>query len=339
MKIDVIIPVYKPTKKLITLIEKLENQSVPFHQILLINTEEKYLEQLIYGTHFFDSHKRVQITHISKREFNHARTRRYAVEKSKAEIFVMMTQDAIPADEFLLERLVSELTDDVAACYARQIPDVSSSAAEKFGRRMNYPEQSARKTQNDLAKLGIKTYFCSNVCCAYRRDIYEELGGFVRHTIFNEDMLYAAKAIDAGYAIVYAADAQVIHSHDYTMKQQFRRNFDLGVSQAKNPQVFAKVPSEGEGKKLVKATAAYLKEKKLYWQKISFYFQSVSRYLGYILGKHYQKLPRRAILLFTMNKEYWYQDQRRQDVAAIDPTHGYGRSERERQPNQKRSEM
>ena len=61
--------------------------------------------------------------------------------------------------------------------------------------------------QKILRRLGIKTFFCSNVCAAYRREIYEELGGFVKHTIFNEDMIYAAKAVEAGYAIAYAADA------------------------------------------------------------------------------------------------------------------------------------
>ena len=81
-----------------------------------------------------------------------------------------------------------------------------------------------------------------------RREIYEELGGFVRHTIFNEDMIYAAKAVEAGYSVAYAADAQVVHSHNYTNGQQFHRNFDLGVSQAEHPEIFAAYPSESEGK-------------------------------------------------------------------------------------------
>ncbi|MDR0963457.1 MAG: glycosyltransferase [Clostridium sp.] len=335
MKIDIIIPVYKPTGKLLTLIEKLENQTVPFHQIILMNTEEKYLEQLIYGTHFYEKHKRIRITHLSKREFNHGRTRHLAVKQSTADVFVMMTQDATPVDEFLLERMSENLKDDVAVCYARQIPDEKSSEAEKFGRHMNYPAQSMRKTKQDLTKLGIKTFFCSNVCCAYRRDVYEELGGFTRHTIFNEDMIYAAAALEAGYAIVYEANAQVIHSHDYTAKQQFKRNFDLGVSQAKNPQIFEQVSSTGEGKKLVKATAKYLKEKKLHKQRIAFYYQSAFRYMGYFFGKHYHRLPKRIILSFTMNKEYWYQDQRVRDSASIDPSQGYGRSEQERQTTKK----
>ena len=43
--------------------------------------------------------------------------------------------------------------------------------------------------------MGIKTYFCSNVCAAYKKDIFEKLGGFVDRTIFNEDMIYAGNLI------------------------------------------------------------------------------------------------------------------------------------------------
>ena len=94
---------------------------------------------------------------------------------------------------------------------------------------------SRLKGKEDEDELGIKTYFCSNVCAAYRRDIYLKLGGFTKKTIFNEDMIFAGHAVEAGYQIAYAADAQVIHSHNYTAMQQLHRNFDLGVSQADHP--------------------------------------------------------------------------------------------------------
>ena len=58
--------------------------------------------------------------------------------------------------------------------------------------------------------------------------------------------------------IAYAADACVIHSHNYSCRQQFHRNFDLGVSQADHPEIFEGVPSEGEGLRLVKKSLAYL---------------------------------------------------------------------------------
>ena len=53
MEIDVIIPLYKPGKELFTLLDKLGSQSVPVHQVILLNTEEKYFEQLIYGSDFW----------------------------------------------------------------------------------------------------------------------------------------------------------------------------------------------------------------------------------------------------------------------------------------------
>lgn len=66
---------------------------------------------------------------------------------------------------------------------------------ERYGRYFNYPAKSQVKTKKDLSRLGIKTYFASNVCCAYRRDVFEKQGGFISHTIFNEDMIYAAGSL------------------------------------------------------------------------------------------------------------------------------------------------
>ena len=74
---------------------------------------------------------------------------------------------------------------------------------------------------------------------------------------------------------------------------------DLGVSQADHPEIFAQVPSEGEGIKSVKATAAYLKEKGL-WKWIPYLImQSGFKYIGYLLGKKYHKLPEKCIMKLT----------------------------------------
>ena len=62
-------------------------------------------------------------------------------------------------------------------------------------------------------------------------------GGFTERAIFNEDMICAGTMIQKGYSVVYAADARVYHSHNYSGRQQFHRNFDLGVSQAEHPEI------------------------------------------------------------------------------------------------------
>ncbi len=305
MDIDVIIPLYKPGKELFTLLDRLQGQSVPIRNIILMNTEEKYFSQLIYGTRFLETYKNVKVYHLSKKEFDHGQTRRRGVKKSQAEVFVMMTQDAIPADEYMLEKLVDGLQGEIAVAYARQLPTKDCNFIERYTRSFNYPEKSFVKTEEDLSRLGIKTYFCSNVCAAYRRDVYEQLGGFVRRTIFNEDMIFAAGTIKAGYGIAYVADARVIHSHNYTHMQQLHRNFDLGVSQAEHPEVFANVYSESEGKKLVKNVTAYLREKHMLMKLPYFYIQCFCKYTGYLLGKNYRKLPKSWVLILTSNKDYW----------------------------------
>lgn len=306
MKIDVIIPVYKPGPELFTLLERLENQTAAVQNIILMNTEEKYFQQLVNdNSKFGDEHRNIKVYHLSRREFDHGGTRHMGIMNSDAEIFLTMTQDAMPVDKYLVERLVQGLSDGVAVAYARQLPSGSSSELERISRAFNYPETSCVKTRDDVKALGIKTFFCSNVCAAYRRDVYDELGGFIRHTIFNEDMIYAAKAVKAGYGIAYQAQAQVIHSHNYTNMQQLRRNFDLGVSQADHPEVFGGVSSESEGRKLVGEAWRRLKEKRRLYRFPGFLVQCCFKYAGYLLGKHYRRLPRKWVLALTDNRPYW----------------------------------
>lgn len=329
--VDVIVPAYKPDRKLIELIKRVEQQTVAVGQIIIMNTEQKYFDRLMYGTSFLKDYHNITVKHISKREFDHGKTRNEGVKRSEADFFVMMTQDAVPENEHMLEELLKPLQDaKVAAAYARQLALPESGPIERFTRNFNYPDKSLLKTKEDVEKLGIKTFFCSNVCAAYNRKIFDELGGFCKHTIFNEDMVYAAKAIEAGYGIAYAAKARVLHAHDYTNRQQFHRNFDLGVSQADHPEVFARYPSEAEGKRLVKDTITYLKqqgERRLIPHLIC---QSGFKYVGYLLGKHYRKLPSGMVLSCSASKDYWAQDNRIKASSRIDATKGYGRSEEER---------
>ena len=302
IKVDVIIPVYHPGKEFSVLLERLTEQTAAIHRIIAMNTEENY-----WNKELEQKYPLLEVHHLKKSEFDHGGTRAWAAELSDAEIMVFMTQDAVPADRNLIENLVKALEKEkmIAAAYARQLPNEMCSFAERYTRSFNYPEKSYVRTQKDLPLYGIKTFFCSNVCAAYKKEIYQELGGFVRKTIFNEDMIYAGKLIQMGYGIAYAADAKVIHSHNYSCMQQFHRNFDLGVSQAEHPEIFAGVPSEGEGIKLVKKTINYLIQKRKIWLIPGVILQSGCKYAGYLSGKNYRKLPRKMILWCTMNREYW----------------------------------
>lgn len=306
-KIEVIIPTYKPGNQLEELLGRLEKQTLLPDRIHIVDTRSgDFPEGLETAEQLGESGIPLKVTHIEKENFDHGGTRAMAADMSQADILVFMTQDALPANPYLLQNLCKAFEGEkIGAAYARQLPKKDCRLLERYTRSFNYPKESKIKSQEDLPKLGIKTYFCSNVCAAYRKDVYDSLGGFEERTIFNEDMILAGKIIQSGYRIAYAADAEVFHSHNYSCKQQFKRNFDLAVSQAEHPEIFEEIRSENEGIRLVKTTAGYLFKIRKPWLLSSLFFQSASKYLGYRMGKRYQKLPKWLIRKCTMNREYW----------------------------------
>ena len=284
MTVDVLIPVYKPDRRFARLLQMLKKQTVVPDRIIIMNTEKAY-----WNAEGYRDIPGMEVHHLTKEEFDHGGTRNLAAWYSESDIMIFMTDDAVPQDEHLIENLLKGLDqkgpegETVAVAYAKQL----------------------------LETMGIKTYFASNVCCAYRKDIFRKLEGFVNSTIFNEDMIYAATAMEAGYAVAYVPDAKVIHSHNLTPMQQFHRNFDLAVSQAEHPEIFADLKSEGEGIRLVKQTAKYLLTHLRGYLIPELVVSSGCKYLGYKLGRQYEKLPRKMILWCSMSPLYWEKKWRR----------------------------
>lgn len=300
--VDVIIPTYHPGKEFGKLLELLEKQTYPIDKILVMNTEKKGWDR-----EWESQYPKLCVHHLEKAEFDHGGTRKKAALISKADIMVFMTQDALPANRDLIRNLIRPIEENkmVGAAYARQLPKMDCRFLERYTRSFNYPEKSSVKWERDTETYGIKTYFCSNVCAAYDKKIYMETGGFTERAIFNEDMIYAGTMAKKGYGIAYAAEACVYHSHNYSCIQQLHRNFDLGVSQAEHPEIFASVPSEGEGIRLVKKSMAYLVKKGRFWLIPQLVAQSGFKYVGYFLGKRCKKLPKSLIKACTMNRSYW----------------------------------
>ena len=299
--VDIIIPTYRPDETVVYLIKKLLKQTYPSHEIHIIDTETG-----IFPKELKNLSDKIRISKIKPEQFDHGGTRHEGAMQSHTDIIVYMTQDAMPVNEYLIEELVKAFDDEkIAAAYARQLPNSKCNVIERYTRAFNYPEQSRIKSMEDLETLGIKTYFCSDVCAAYRKSVYESLGGFEEKTIFNEDMIMAAKIIQSGGLVKYVAEAKVIHSHNYNCKQQFQRNFDLAVSQVEHPEVFQNIKSESEGMRLVKNTMIYLIKIKKPWLIIKLISQSGFKYMGYCLGRKYSQLPMWLIKKCTMNQRYW----------------------------------
>ena len=294
ISLDVIIPSYRPGSKFIKLIHSLSCQDHPVNKLIIMNTDESEMNKdILDELHRLNETKdsglfgKIELHHIEKSEFDHAFTRAEGVGYSLSDAFLCMTDDAVPCNTRLISELLNSLykEEDIAEAYGRQLPLPDTDYAERFTREFNYPKNSFVKSAADIKRYGIKTYFASNVCCIYKRNIYDKLGGFSGPAIFNEDMVYAAEAIKRGYKIAYCAEAMVMHAHSYTAIQQLKRNFDLGVSQAMHREIFDAVPSEGEGIRLVIKTIKYLIGIGRPWLIPKLVVQSGAKFIGYRLGK------------------------------------------------------
>ncbi len=304
--VDLVIPVYKPGSELRALLEKMNMQTVAIQKIILMNTEKRYWDAYIQEYPEISNYNNLEVHHIERKDFDHGNTRNKGISYSQAEYILLMTQDAVPNNENLVENLLNNFENkQVAVSYGRQLPNENCREAEKFTRSFNYPEKSVIKTMKDIETMGIKAFFCSNVCAMYRREIFDKIGGFTKKTIFNEDMIFASYALKAGYSIVYEAKAEVIHSHNYGNMEQLKRNFDLGVSQKEHPEVFAGIKSESEGVKLVKQTMKHLWKNHYKMQIVPMVIQSGFKFIGYRLGKNYTKLSKTFVIKCSMNKSYW----------------------------------
>ena len=297
--IEAVIPTYRPGPELDGLLQKLASQRLPLLRIRLINTEES-----LFGQHVLPENAVVE--HIRKEDFDHGATRDLGMQKAEADLVLFLTQDAMPADDGLTEAFAACFDDEhIASAYGRQLPKPGCKAAEAVTRSYNYPDMSFVKTAADLPRLGFKTYFCSDVCACYRRDEYRSLAGFPHRTLFNEDMIYAAQVIGAGYGIRYCAEARVFHSHNYDWRQQYRRNFDNAVSQTDRPDVFAAVPAESEGVRMVRRAAADLIRAGKWYAVPDLVWQSGWKFLGFRAGRRYRKMTRAQILRRTSDPAYW----------------------------------
>ncbi len=315
--IEAVIPIYKPDRRLLQILDLLSRQTVPLDTIHLINTGEDLLAAALKDWNLTESEflarwPKVILTHIKPEEFDHGGTRNAGFGSCiRADYILTMTQDALPADKRLVEELLKPFGSDpmLAVTYARQLANPGAQAEERMSRMFNYPEASLVKSQEDVKRLGIKTYFCSDVCAMYRKSTWDAMGGFPEPVVFNEDMIYAGHALQAGYRICYAAQAMVYHSHTYTAMQQFRRNFDLGASQTMHPEVFGGVSSEGEGVQYVRAVSRQLLKEGRTWQIPAFGFRCAARLLGYRMGRRYQKLPENVIIWCSSNRQFWKKSQ------------------------------
>ena len=286
--VSVVIPTLNAGSEISGLLDSLLGQTTAPDEILVVDSSSEDATQRIV-TSF--AGRGVSLEVIERTEFNHGATRHKAFLRTAGGYTLFMTQDAVPADEHYIENLIAPLEADgsIALVSGRQLPKSDARRFEQLVRAFNYPEEPSVRGAGDLPRYGIKTFFASDVCSAYRRDAYMECGGFAPVNT-NEDMLMAARLIAAGYRVAYEPRAAVYHSHNLTPSQQFRRNREVGAFLAAHGGEFMGASEIGEGGRLVKAVSSQLLREGRLGEFIAFGVDCVARLAGNRAGRRSVKL-------------------------------------------------
>ena len=216
--ITIICPLYNAEKYIISLNNNLLKQkNIDIKEIKYLLTESKDNSEQILKDN------KIKYELIKKEDFSHSLTRENAAFKAKGDILVFITQDVIPEKDNWLYELTNPIaTGEVDACYSRQI--CTNNSIEKYTREKNYSKESSIVSKDDIEKLGLRTFFFSDASSAIKKETFIKLNGYDNKNLpISEDMYIAYKLIQNDYKIKYCAESEVIHSHDFKLKELYGR--------------------------------------------------------------------------------------------------------------------
>ena len=247
--IDIICPLYNAEDYIENQLKQIVNQTI-YNQVLNIKyiiTESSDNTQNIVQE-LKEKKAKVSFDVIKRKEFSHSLTREKAIENSNADIVAFITQDVIIEREDWLEKLVKPIEKgEVAATYSKQICNDKTSI-EFYTRQKNYPEKSMIKSKSDIEEMGMKAFFFSDASSAIKRKIFKDIGGYDKKNLpTNEDMYIAYKLLMKEYKIKYCADSEVIHSHNFSIKETYKRYKSYGEFLKLEPQINIKSTKAGGG--------------------------------------------------------------------------------------------
>ncbi len=300
LNISVIIPTYNAENYLPKLLDSLEKQTIKFELIIIDSSSTDSSVQI--AKKYTDN-----VTVIPQNEFDHGGTRSKTAKLAKGDILVYLTQDALPLDENTI-RNITKVFDNkkVVAAYGKQIPYDGTSLFGRHLRNFNYTNTSYIRTLKNKEQFGIKTAFLSDSFAAYKKSMLENVGWFKDGLILGEDTYAGAKMILAGHALAYVSNAQVYHSHSYTIIEEFKRYFDIGVFHQCESWILKEFGKpEGEGMRYIKSEFKYLLQNDAWYLIPEFFMRNGMKYLGYKMGQNYENLPYWLIKRISMHHSWW----------------------------------
>jgi rhamnosyltransferase len=230
VNVTVAIPVREGGALLAGTLAALARQSVR-HELLVCDSGSRDGSVALARSHG------ARVLQIESHRFNHGGTRNLLMREAEGAHVALLTQDAEPADERWLERLLGgfELGEDVGIVYGPYRPREGASAAVRIELERWFGSLSPGGTPQ-VERLGDSEGLLPVSGFIGRRGFFTDANACIaraawerapfRDVPYAEDRVLAIDMLRAGYAKAFLPQAAVLHSHDYSASEQLRRCFD-----------------------------------------------------------------------------------------------------------------
>lgn len=231
-KASVIIPTKNPGGILRSVLTAVCNQKTDFDFDVLVIDSGSTDGTVEFVRQFDDP--RVRLHEIAPAEFGHGKTRNLGVSLTDGEFAVLITHDALPANEGWLAAMVRPAEEDpeIAGVFGRHLayPDASPFTKRDLERHFSHFEPMSVVRLDDRARYdrdpGYRQFlhFFSDNNALLRRSVWRQFP--YPDVDFAEDQMWAETVIKQGWKKAYAHDGVVFHSHDFPPFESMQRSFD-----------------------------------------------------------------------------------------------------------------
>lgn len=177
------------------------------------------------------------------------RARNLGVAQTQGNILIFCDDDALPGHDHVISNLVTPLLNDhgIGVVGASRILSPDAPAWQR------YVAREVPRIEHPIVKKPLETnpdppaYYCeiTTTCCAMRRSVFEQAGGFSETLIRGVDTEFFVRVRRLGYRFVLMANTWVYHPAPSTLRGLLHKHFLYGIGHA---QEVRSDPSRGRGR-------------------------------------------------------------------------------------------
>ncbi len=208
MNCSLVVRAYNEEKHIGRLLEGISHQTVRDVEVILVDSGSTD------ATASIAAHYGARIVRVRPEEFTFGRSLNLGMAAAKRDLVAIASAHVYPVYPDWLERLLEPFADpQVALAYGKQRGGEDSHFSEQQVYRHWYPDRSTPRQAHP---------FCNNANAAVRRSVWE--GQPYDESLTGlEDLAWAKSALEAGHALAYVAEAEIVHLHDETPRSVANR--------------------------------------------------------------------------------------------------------------------